>query len=248
MTCTRNRQNADDDWRGSKEVKLTEDKQKNADAQVTEQEGNRVGAEPVEPAEELKDAAAAEAESEEQPEESEEADLSEELEGAKAQAAEYLDGWQRTQAEFSNYKKRQEAERVQMVGLANATLLRKLVPVADDFGRALETVPSDLGQETWVEGITLIKHKLDGVFESEGVKPIETEGQAFDPRYHEAVTYEEAAGYEDGQIIGEVQRGYTLGERVLRPALVRVAKPPAPQPELGEGGDDIDDAITDVKE
>jgi molecular chaperone GrpE len=227
---------------------LTEDKQKNADAQVTEQEGDRAGAEPVEQAEEPKDAAASEVESEGQPEESGEADLTEELEKTKAQAAEYLDGWQRTQAEFSNYKKRQEAERVQMVALANATLLRKLVPVADDFERALEAVPSDLGQETWIEGITLIKHKLDSVLESEGVKPIETKEQAFDPRYHEAVTYEEVAGYEDGQIIGEVQRGYTLGERVLRPALVRVAKPPAPQPKDGENGDDTDNAITDVEE
>jgi molecular chaperone GrpE len=228
---------------------LTEDKQKNADAQVTEQEHDRVQAEPVELVEELEEGVVAgEAEPEEQPEEAEEADLAEELEKARAQAAEYLDGWQRTQAEFSNYKKRQEAERAQMVTLSNATLLRKLIPVVDDFERALETVPSDLGQETWIEGILLIKHKLDGVFESEGVKPIETEGEAFDPRYHEAITYEEAAGYEDGQIIGELQRGYTLGERVLRPALVRVAKPPAPQPEDEEGGDDTDNAITDVEE
>jgi molecular chaperone GrpE len=228
---------------------LTEDKQKNADAQVTEQEDDRVQAEPVELVEELEEGVVAgEAEPEEQPEEAEEADLAEELEKARAQAAEYLDGWQRTQAEFSNYKKRQEAERAQMVTLSNATLLRKLIPVVDDFERALETVPSDLGQETWIEGILLIKHKLDGVFESEGVKPIETEGEAFDPRYHEAITYEEAAGYEDGQIIGELQRGYTLGERVLRPALVRVAKPPAPQPEDEEGGDDTDNAITDVEE
>jgi molecular chaperone GrpE len=227
---------------------LTEDKQKNADAQAVELENDRVGAEPVEQTEEPKDGAAGDGEPEEQPEGSEDTDLAEELEKIQAQAAEYLDGWQRTQAEFSNYKKRQEAERVQMVVLANATLLRKLVPVADDFERALESVPSDLGHETWIEGITLIKHKLDSVFESEGVKPIETQGQAFDPRYHEAVTYEEAAGYEEGQIIGEVQRGYTLGERVLRPALVRVAKSPIPEPEDEEGGDDTDNAITDVEE
>jgi molecular chaperone GrpE len=227
---------------------LTEDKRQNADAQDMEQKDERLEAEPVEPVGNPDDAAAAEAESKEQPDESGEIDLAEELEQAKAQAAEYLDGWQRTQAEFSNYKKRQEVERVQMVTLANATLLRKLVPVADDFGRALDTVPSDLGQEAWIEGILLIKQKLESVFESEGVRPIETEGQVFDPRYHEAVTYEPAEGYEDGQIIGEVQRGYTLGERVLRPALVRVAQPPVPQPESGVGEDDTDNAITDVKE
>jgi molecular chaperone GrpE len=217
---------------------LTEDKQKNADAGGVEQEDGQAQTEPVEQAEELKKEELKEEVA--TGEEAEEPDLTEELEKAQAQAAEYLDGWQRTQAEFSNYKKRQEAERAQMVTLASATLLRKLLPVADDFERALETKPSDLGHNTWVEGIVLIKHKLDGVLESEGVKPVEAEGQAFDPRYHEAVTYEEAAGYEDGQIIGELQRGYTLGERVLRPALVRVAKSPAPQPEDGESGDDKD--------
>lgn len=157
--------------------------------------------------------------------------LREELEQAKNQAAEYLEGWQRAQAEFSNYKKRQEAGRAQTAMLANATLLRKLLPVADDFERAMATLPANLGQLTWCEGVLLIQHKLGAILESEGVKPIETDGQAFDPRYHEAVTYEQVSGYEEGQIIGEVQRGYTLGERVLRPALVRVARAPVTQAE-----------------
>ena len=150
--------------------------------------------------------------------------LEAELEEAKAQAAEYLDGWQRAQAEFSNYRKRQEAERGQMMSIANTVVLRKILPVADDFERALATLPDDLRQLTWCEGVFLIKAKLDVLLDSEGVKPIETEGKEFDPVYHEAVTYEEASGYEEGQIIGEVQRGYMLGERVLRPAMVRVAK------------------------
>jgi molecular chaperone GrpE len=161
--------------------------------------------------------------------------LEEELEEARDQAAEYLDGWQRTQAEFSNYKKRQGADRAQMIALANATLLRKLLPIMDDFERAMMSMPSNLSQLTWCEGVFMIKYKLDAVLESEGVQPIQTGGQAFDPHYHEAVTYEEVPGYEDGQIIGEVQRGYTLDERVLRPALVRVAKAlAAPEPEPPE--------------
>jgi molecular chaperone GrpE len=169
---------------------------------------------------------------EEEPEELSELEkLQKELEEAKTQAAEYLDGWQRAQAEFSNYKKRQEAERAQVRAFANADLLRKLLPIVDDFERAATTLPPDLAHLTWCEGIFMIRRKLDGVLESEGVKPIETEGQSFDPRYHEAVTYEEVSGYEEGQIIGEVQRGYILDERVLRPALVRVAKAPAVQPE-----------------
>ena len=116
------------------------------------------------------------------------------------------------------------------MALANATLLRKLLPVVDDFDRALDSLPVNLSQLTWCEGISMIKYKLDAVLESEGVKPIVTDGQAFDPHFHEAVTHEQVPGYEEGQIIGEVQRGYTLGERVLRHALVRVAKAPAPQP------------------
>jgi molecular chaperone GrpE len=175
----------------------------------------------------------AQSKAEEEPEEERDelGELREALEKAEAQAAEYLDGWQRTQAEFSNYKKRQGTEWAQMTELANMAVLRKLLPVVDDFERALATLPDDLSQLTWCEGVFLIKAKLDAVLESEGVKPIETEGQTFDPFYHEAVTYEEVSGYEDGQIIGEVQRGYMFNERVLRPALVRVAKTPVPRPE-----------------
>ena len=200
-----------------------------ADAEIVEEE-IEAQAEAVEQAEEVEEkAVAVEQELEEGHEELE--GLLEELEKAKTQAAEYLDGWQRAQAEFSNYKKRQESERAHMIARANAGLLRKLLPVLDDFERAMTTLPSGLSKMTWCEGILLIKHKLDAILESEGVEPIETEGQMFDPCYHEAVTYEEVAGYEDGQIIGEVQRGYILGERVLRPALVRVARAPEPQPE-----------------
>jgi len=171
----------------------------------------------------------------------EEQEEKDELEKAKALAAEYLDGWQRTQAEFSNYKKRQETERAQMMALASAGVLRKLLPVADDFERALSTMPSHLNQLTWSEGILMIKYKLDTILESERVKPIETDGQSFDPRYHEAVTYEEMQGYEEGQIIDEVQKGYMLGERVLRPALVQVAKSPAIQPKVNENNDTTED-------
>lgn len=155
----------------------------------------------------------------------------EKLAQAEARAAEYLDGWQRAQAEFSNYRKRQEAERVQTTVLANATLLRKLLPIVDDLQRALAILPASLSQMTWCEGVFLIKRKLDLVLESEGVKPIETGGKMFDPFYHEAVMVEEVSGYGEGQIVDEVQRGYMLGERMLRPALVRVARAPAPQPE-----------------
>lgn len=165
-------------------------------------------------------------------------ELRDELEAAQAHVAEYLDGWQRAQAAFSNYKKRQEAERAQMIQLSNATLVRKLLPVGDDFDRAIATLPACLDQLTWVDGLFLIKHKLDAVLQSEGVKPIETQGEQFDPLYHEAITYEEAEGFAEGYIIGEVQRGYILGDRVLRPSLVRVAKaPPVARESEAENGD-----------
>jgi molecular chaperone GrpE len=150
--------------------------------------------------------------------------LQKDLLETKAQAAEYLDGWQRAQAEFANFRKRKEAERFQVTERANAALLLKMLPVVDDFERAISVVPEVVAEADWVEGMMLVKRKLDGILETEGVKPFECEGEAFDPRYHDAVAYEEVEGYEEGQVFEELQRGYLFGDRVLRPALVRVAK------------------------
>jgi len=147
-----------------------------------------------------------------------------ELEKAKAQAADYLDGWQRARAEFANYKKRNEQERQELFKLANTTLITRLLPIFDDFERAFQTLPRSLLSFTWIDGVALIYRRLQAILEGEGLTLVETEGQSFDPLLHEAVTYEESAEHEEGQIIGEVQKGYQLGDRVLRPALVRVAK------------------------
>jgi len=149
------------------------------------------------------------------------------LEQAQAEAAEYLEGWRRTQAEFANYRRREEAEWERRTQMSNVGLLLKTLPVLDDLQRAVETMPEELSDLVWAQAIDMIKPKLETVLEAEGVRPIETEGRAFDPTIHEAITYEEAKGYEEGQIISEVQRGYTLAERVIRPALVRVARAPA---------------------
>ena len=150
--------------------------------------------------------------------------LRQELEEAKAQAAEYLDGWQRARAEFANYKKRNEQERQELFKLANTTLITRLLPIFDDFERAFQTLPSNLLSFTWIDGVALIYRKLQAILEAEGLTLMETEGKSFDPLVHEAVTYEESAEHQEGQIIGEAQKGYKLGDRVLRPALVRVAK------------------------
>jgi molecular chaperone GrpE len=150
--------------------------------------------------------------------------LRQELEEHKAKAAEYLDGWQRARAEFANYKKRIGKEQEDMVKSANGAFITKLLPVMDDFERAFQTLPLELMGMTWLEGIVLIQRKLQMLLELEGVTVIETEGQMFDPTLHQAVTHEESEEHEEGQIIGEVQKGYRMGDKVLRPSLVRVAK------------------------
>jgi len=158
--------------------------------------------------------------------------LRQELEKAKAQAAEYLDGWQRARAEFANYKKRNDQERQELFKLANTTLITRLLPIFDDFERAFQTLPRNLLSLTWIDGIALVYRRLQAILEAEGLTLMETEGQRFNPLVHEAVTYEESAEHQEGQIIGEVQKGYQLGDRVLRPALVRVAKgKPTPEAE-----------------
>ncbi len=214
---------------------MADNETREKEAQVTEEEKEVV--EQADAAGSTEAVAEAEAMEEAEAEElSEVEELQEELEEARAQAEEYLDGWRRAQAEFSNYKKRQRAEQAKMQELANAGLLRKLLPILDDLDRAFVTMPEGIQQLSWSQGLLMIRRKLEAILESEGVEPIETQGETFDPYYHEAVTHEEAEGYEEGEIIGEVQKGYVLGDRVLRPALVRVAKavPVSPEEE-GEG-------------
>ncbi|MEJ5200110.1 MAG: nucleotide exchange factor GrpE [Anaerolineae bacterium] len=150
--------------------------------------------------------------------------LREQLAQAQAQAAEYLDNWRRTAAELSNARKRMQREAEEYRATAAVRVLEKLLPIADDITRAFENLPADQADSEWVNGFRLIQRKLEQLLESEGVSAIETEGQNFDPALHYAVTHEDAEGFSEGQIIAEVSRGYRLGDRVLRPSMVRVAK------------------------
>jgi molecular chaperone GrpE len=149
-----------------------------------------------------------------------------ELEQALAKSNEYLSGWQRERAEFMNYKKR--IEREQSLGGQNAlgNAIRRYLDIADDLGRALKDKnrPTEGNGAVWAEGIDLIHRKMLAAFEADGVKMIETDGKYFDPNMHEAISHEDSPDHESGQIIGVVQPGYMIGDRVIRPARVRVAR------------------------
>jgi len=154
------------------------------------------------------------------------AQLHSELDQACAKANEYLEGWQRERAEFFNYKKRMERESSQGGQNAFGNAIRRYLDIADDLARALKSKnrPAEGDGAIWAEGIDLIHRKMIGAFEADGVKIIETDGKYFDPNMHEAISSEDSPDLESGQIIEVVQPGYTLGERIIRPARVRVAR------------------------
>ena len=159
--------------------------------------------------------------------------LRQELQATKAREAEYLDGWQRSRAELANARKRFQREQEQAYAGAQADLLVRLLPIVDDFERALETLPHNLSGLTWIQGVVLIHRKLQWLLEQAGVTLIEATGKEFDPFVHEAVTHEPSESVPAGHVISELQHGYRIGDRVLRPAMVRVSSgaPPAPDPE-----------------
>jgi molecular chaperone GrpE len=158
----------------------------------------------------------------------------------KEKAQRLLANWQRAEADFANYKRRVEQERDEVRRLANAALIINILPILDDLERALASLDIRLVGLTWFDGVRLIYRKLQLVLESAGVSQIEAEGQPFDPRFHEAVMHGEG---EEGKVVAEVQRGYKINDRVLRPAMVIVGKgkeekeekPPEGQQEPEEG-------------
>ncbi len=139
----------------------------------------------------------------------------------KELAEQYLGKWQRSQADFANFKKRSEQERGEFVKFANSTLMCGLLSVIDDFERALESIPAKGPDSGWIEGIDLIYRKVLTELENQGMKKIEAQGQEFDPNFHQAVLYEEG---EEGKVIEELQKGYMLHDRLLRPTMVKVGK------------------------
>jgi molecular chaperone GrpE len=140
---------------------------------------------------------------------------------AEAKAAENLDGWQRSQAEFINYKNRVQRDRELDYASMKGDIIRKILPVLDDLERSLAHRPEG---DSWANGMELIARKFQNILEAEGVKRIEATGQPFDPNFHEAISSEPSEEVESGHVIAVMQNGYMLGERVIRPAMVRVAQ------------------------
>jgi molecular chaperone GrpE len=149
--------------------------------------------------------------------------LQQRLAQAEKDAADYKDQWLRAAADYKNFKRRAETERAELIRSASSSLLLKLLPIVDDFDRSIANIPAEIAATPWWGGTQLIAQKLRTLLESEGAKPIEALGQDFDPNLHEAVIYEDAEG-QDGKVIAELQRGYRLNDRVLRPTMVKVGK------------------------
>jgi molecular chaperone GrpE len=146
--------------------------------------------------------------------------LQTQLTDAENKKQEYIDALLRERADFTNFRRRMEAEKTQMWGQASDETIKKLLPVLDDLERALANRPAE---NIWADGVEMIYRKFKSILEKEGITPIEAEGQPFDPNRHEAIMQEASERYESGTVIAVLQQGYQHGERILRPAMVKVA-------------------------
>jgi len=135
----------------------------------------------------------------------------------------FHDRWLRKSAEFDNYRKRVDRERREQADQGITDLLEELLLVVDDFDRAL-TVDAADGSTGYRKGVELIHSKLNDILRKRGVRPIETLGTDFDPNLHQAVIHETSPDHREGEVIGELRRGYVIGDKLLRPAMVKVAK------------------------
>jgi len=138
---------------------------------------------------------------------------------AEAKADTYYKNWQRTAADFSNYKKRVDQERSEMSRLTKAALVINLLPIYDDLDRAASTVDAHLAGLNWVQGVLAIQQKFTRLLDALDVKELSAEGDPFDPSRHEAIGQQPGP---DGKVLHVAQKGYLLGDKVLRPAMVIV--------------------------
>ena len=148
-------------------------------------------------------------------------DESVELAAEREKSETYYKNWQRSAADFINYKRRVEQDRSENARLANAAMVINILPVFDDIDRAVATVDANLAGLNWVQGVVAIHRKFSQLLDSMGVTEIDSANQPFDPAKHEAIG--QAPG-DEGKVLHVVQKGYTLGERVIRPAMVIVGQ------------------------
>lgn len=137
---------------------------------------------------------------------------------------EYMIGWQRERADFNNYKKRAEAAIRESQTNGAIDTLTSLIPVIDDLERAMAHIPPELAENPWVNGVGGIHRKFIKILEERGIVVVDPVGQPFSPARHEAVMSEPSTEVESGHVIATLQKGYSFGDRVLRPALVKVAQ------------------------
>jgi len=150
--------------------------------------------------------------------------LEEQLAREQERSSGYLEELQRERASFINFRRRTEQERENWAREANAALIFNVLPVLDDFERARGAIPEDQQDAAWVDGLMLVGRKLDSTLELAGLRQIEAMGKPFDPTRHEAVSVQPAEGEEPGMVVEEYRKGYMLGDRVLRPSMVRVTR------------------------
>lgn len=146
-----------------------------------------------------------------------------ELQKLRHQADEYLKGWQRAKADYSNFKKQAEREKEEMIQFANAALLLQLLPIYDHFKRALEHVPDNARQTEWAKGVGHIRSQFQNFFKTLGIEEIPTVNQLFDPVRHEAITRERRPGVTPDTVVEELATGFTFRGKVLIPAKVKVS-------------------------
>ncbi len=150
-------------------------------------------------------------------------DYEENLAAVVKQSQEFFEGWQRERADFVNYKKRIEREQASLKNFITSEIIKKYIVVIDDMELALKNQPQNQDCANWVNGVNLIYQKLVSILETEGVERITTTGE-FDPNIHEALTQVDSTEHESGHIVEVMRNGYRIGDRILRPALVVVAR------------------------
>ena len=159
----------------------------------------------------------------ESPENEEQDPIQAELEALRAETQKNLDGWQRSLAEFTNYKRRTTKELSEARERGALDALGQVLPILDDFERAIDNVPDDLQDNPWISGTSLILKKMQKVMDEYKVSVIDPVGEEFDPNLHEAIGMDDDTDYDSGVVTVTLQKGYKSGDKVLRPALVRVA-------------------------